>query len=121
MDAVRFIEESKRMCSLHDNCLECCARADDGSCKLHTLYGVSATEKIELIEAWYAAHPRKTRQSVFLDQWPDAMIDETGILAICPAALTKEGRDDKGVCGTYSIETCVCKPCRREFWMQEVG
>lgn len=24
------------------------------------------------------------------------------------------------VSGAYSIETCVCEPCRREFWMQEV-
>lgn len=110
MDAVKFIEERSRMYK---------SGAATPTIGLDDDYNpVSA---VEAVEKWSAAHPRKTRQSVFLEQWPDASIDKTtGVLTICPAALIKECRDDKGVCGPYPIETCVCKPCRRKFWMQEV-
>ena len=111
MDAVKFVEERRRMFDV------------TGENPKYSLFNMStcAEDVVKEVEEWSATHPRKTRQSVFLEQWPDASIDKTtGVLAICPAALTKECRDDKGVCGPYSIETCVCKPCRREFWMQEV-
>lgn len=73
------------------------------------------------VEQWAKEHPAKTRQSEFLEQWPEARIDKTtGVLTICPAELTKECRDDREACGAYSVETCVCEPCRRKFWMQEV-
>lgn len=117
MDAVKFIEESKRMCRSHDGCYECSARADDDSCKLHTLYGVSATEKIELIEAWSAAHPRKTRQSVFLEQWPETVLDAFGVVQLCPMYISATHRDSDGEC--KDLEG-LCIDCRREFWMQEV-
>lgn len=104
MDAVKFIEERNRMCGT-----------------MSEVWGVDAAQIVKSTEEWSAAHPRKTRQSAFLEQWPEARIDKTtGVLTICPAELTKECRDDRGACGAYSIETCVCEPCRREFWMQEV-
>ena len=104
MDAVKFVEERNRMCGT-----------------MSEVWGVDAAKIVKNTEEWSAAHPRKTRQSVFLEQWPEARIDKTtGVLTICPAELTKECRDDRGACGAYSIETCVCEHCRREFWMQEV-
>lgn len=109
MDAVKFIEEHRRMYKVTGKHLPTLAE------------GIPAEDVVKEVEEWSAAHPRKTRQSVFLEQWPEARIDKsTGVLTICPAELTKECRDDRGACGAYSIETCVCEPCRREFWMQEV-
>lgn len=122
MDAVKFIEERNRMCKSFNRCSDGCP-AWDGSCKLETgtYIKCEADKEVKIVEEWSAAHPRKTRQSAFLEQWPEARIDKTtGVLTICPAELTKECRDDRGACGAYSIETCVCEPCRREFWMQEV-
>ena len=121
MDAVKFIEERNRMCNFHYQAGECCeCPAKDFEC--NSLLDMGDDYRIvSVIEEWSAAHPRKTRQSVFLEQWPEARIDKTtGVLTICPAELTKEYRDDRGACGAYSIETCVCEPCRREFWTQEV-
>lgn len=116
MDAIKFLEERARMCG--HGCKNCHVYGDE--CDMYSA-NCDYESLVKAVEAWSAAHPRKTRQSEFLKQWPDASIDKTtGVLDICPAALTKECRDDKGVCGPYSIETCVCKPCRREFWMQEV-
>lgn len=110
MDAVKFIEERDRMYEIAGEAPSLCYRHEK-----------SAEEIVREVEEWSAAHPRKTRQSVFLEQYPEAKIDKaTGVLTICPAELTKECRDDRGACGAYSLETCVCEPCRRNFWMQEV-
>lgn len=67
---------------------------------------------VAMVEEWSAAHPRKTRQSVFLEQYPEAKIVE-GALAICPYNL---GLIDK--CKSEMLRLCF--DCRREFWMQEV-
>lgn len=124
MDAVKFIKERNRMCKVYYDvkrgyCNDCplryveCMNIDNAK--------EDAEQLVKLVEEWSAAHPRKTRQDVFLEQWPEARADETaGVLTICPAELTKECRDDKNACGAYSIEMCVCEHCRREFWSQEV-
>ena len=109
MDAVEFVKAIQR----------------DATGKGRDYYSIrtscNAEKLVSYFEKWAKDHPIKTRQSVFLEQWPEAMIDKTtGVLTICPAELTKECRDDRGACGAYSIEPCVCGPCRHEFWMQEV-
>lgn len=106
MDAVKFLQERNRM-------------YESGA--VTPGYDYDPVIAVKVVEEWSAAHPRKTRQSVFLEQYPEARIDKTtGVLTICPAELTKECMDDRGACGAYSIEPCVCEPCRREFWMREV-
>lgn len=121
MDAVKFIEERNRMCKSYGSCFTCPAHIDYTSCKFGVISGGEAIEQIKLVEKWSAAHPVKTRQSVFLEQYPEANVDKsTGVLIICPAALKKEYRDDRGACNAYSIESGVCNDCRRKFWMQEV-
>lgn len=122
MDAVKFVKEYLRMCTKVDECEDCPVyKTDFCTVPAKERSQESAEEIVELVEEWSAAHTRKTRQSVFLEQYPDARIDKTtGVLTICPAELTKECRDDRGACGAYSIETCVCEPCRRKFWTQEV-
>ena len=110
MDVVKFLQERNRMYE-SGAATPCIGLEDD----------CDPVIAVKVVEEWSASHPRKTRQSVFLEQYPEARIDKTtGVLTICPAELTKECRDDRGACGAYSIETCVCEPCRREFWMQEV-
>ena len=66
------------------------------------------------------AKERKTRQSEFLKQWPDASLDRHGVLTLCPKNL---------YCGFSCIDKDDtenhkrlknCNNCRREFWVQEV-
>lgn len=121
MDAVKFIEERDRMCKSFDNCscgLRICP-AWDGSCKLETgtYLKCEADKVVKIVEEWSAAHPRKTRQSVFLEQWPTAKIDESGCLDICPYLVSAPYRNEYGHCANDGV---VCCDCRREFWMQEV-
>ena len=119
MDALEFLRERERMCDSYKDCDNCPLAGD--KCIIDSVSDEDRKEIVTAIEQWSEERPRKTRQSVFLEQWPEASINKTtGVLTICPAALIKEYRDDKGACGAYSVETCVCEACRREFWMQEV-
>ncbi len=100
MDAVKFIEERNRMCGT-----------------MSEVWGVDAAQIVKNTEEWAAAHPRKTRQSVFLEQYPEARIGDNGVLHVDPCSISASHRNASGSCATMKRE---CKDCRREFWMQEV-
>lgn len=107
MDAVKFIEEHRRMYKVTGKHLPTLAE------------GIPAEDVVKEIEEWSAAHPRKTRQSVFLEQWPNAARDRGGVVNICPKLLdvdiscTDDETERTGLCK-------ACDDCRREFLMQEV-
>ena len=105
MDAVKFVEERRRMYTL--GCIK----------KAINDYNTKAEDVVAEVEAWAAAHPRKTRQSVFLKQWPTAKVDESGCLDVCPYLVSASHRNEDGSC---AIMQRKCFDCRREFWMQEV-
>lgn len=122
MDAVKFIKERNRMCkSFSPDCEGC--RIDEvkpviNECVLWTLD--NPEKAVQIVEEWSAAHPRKTRQDVFLEQWPEAKLDEDGIIVICPAVLSKTYRMYSGEKCPTTITPKICADCRRKFWMQEV-
>lgn len=112
MDAMEFIRERNRMCKHFRGCNQC--PADGMICS--TIWGIHDAEKlVQVVEQWAAEHPRKTRQSVFLEQWPNARRDSGGGVYICPKFLDVDisCTDDETVCKP-------CDDCRREFWTQEV-
>lgn len=121
MDAVKFIEERNRMCkSFGDRCTECPAFnvcEDELRCGVGTQSTLDATAQVAMVEKWSAAHPRKTRQSVFLKQWPDAVLDRSGVMLLCPTNVSTAHRGNNGKCKNPEK---LCTDCRREFWMQEV-
>lgn len=100
MDAVKFIEERNRMCGT-----------------MSEVWGVDAAQIVKNTEEWAAAHPRKTRQSVFLEQYPEAQIAANGVLDVCPAPIFHSHRREDGGCRDLRKK---CIDCLREFWMQEV-
>lgn len=112
MDAVKFIKERDRMCRFYHHagdCYQCPAK----DCECSALEGMVDDDNIvTIVEEWSAAHPLKTRQSVFLEMFPNADVDATGVLFISPCKIDK------------TLHGPLCKPgcdgCRREFWMQEV-
>lgn len=116
MDAVKFIEERNRMCkSFGNRCTGC--PASNGGCAVGQESTLDATDQVAIVEGWSAAHPRKTRQSVFLEQYPDAVLDKFGVMQICPMAISAAHRDSDGECKNPERS---CVDCKREFWMQEV-
>lgn len=104
MDAVKFVEERRRMFAV------------TGEVPKYTLFnkGSSAEDVVKEVEEWSAAHPRKTRQDVFMKQWPNAKVFVDGVLDFCPREL-----DSSYPCQSTDIEM-RCQSCRRKYWMQEV-
>lgn len=100
MDAVKFIEERNRMCGT-----------------MSEVWGVDAVQIVKNTEEWSAAHPRKTRQSVFLKQYPEALVGDDGILHVCPSNISAAYRNSVGGCHNPNNP---CKACYKQFWMQEV-
>lgn len=117
MDAIKFIKEANRMCNSHDFCNGCPAFDSSGPCKiLYSNDNYSAEEKFSIVEEWSKKNSNKTRQSVFLEQYPEAEIDSQGVLSICPAVVY----GDKVCPKNEGDDHILCCDCRREFWMQEV-
>lgn len=105
MDAVKFIEEHRRMYKVTGKHLPTLAE------------GIPAEDVVKEVEEWAAAHPRKTRKSVFLEQYPEALVFDGRTLSACPVLFSFGYRNAYGGCASpYGS----CADCRREFWMQEV-
>ena len=117
MDAAKFIKERDRMCRFYHHagdCYQCPAK----DCECSALEGMVDDDNIvTIVEEWSAAHPRKTRQSVFLEQYPQAKLDGGGCLDVCPYVISDTYRNELGYCARNGVS---CYVCRREFWMQEV-
>ena len=106
------------MCKTYPTCNGCPAKPGSGVCPINCNgRGYTAEQKVATVEQWAQEHPRKTRQSEFLRQWPDAIIGSDGVLSICPAELVQNKRLENGRCRRL-MDDCI--DCRREFWLKEV-
>lgn len=101
MDAVKFIEESRRMYKV------------TGKHAPSLAEWIPAGDVVKKVEEWSAAHPRKTRQSVFLEHYPKSLVDECGVIMICPRNI-----DKTYICNLERPGGCT--ECLHEFWSQEV-
>lgn len=114
MDAVKFIQERKRMCNDRP-CVDCPLFAVHQldsliDCKMWCMDHPEAS--VTVVEKWAEEHPRKTRQSEFLERWPNAKMNtDTGTVDVMPCYLEK---------GMLKVCASNCYDCRREFWLQEV-
>ena len=116
MDALEFLMERKRLCDSYRSCVVCPFGAAE--CVFRDMTSEDDCERIvTAVEQWSKEHPRKTRQSVFLEQYPEADLDGYGVITICPAKLFKAHRSGNRRCNNQGK---LCIDCRREFWMQEV-
>lgn len=70
-------------------------------------------KNIDIVIKWAKDHPVKTRQSEFLKMFPNAVIENDGILHISPCNIDKE---IKCVC----VNEESCSRCRSEYWLTEV-
>lgn len=103
MDAIEFVEQLRRM--------------DKNAFRKYSVFNDSPEDVVAEVEQWSKEHPCKTRQSVFLEQYPEARIGDDGVLQIYPCSISASHRNARGNCITMGRK---CPDCRREFWMQEV-
>lgn len=114
MDAVKFLAERQRMCKASGACAGCAlGNKATGLCPKWCFE--HPEEAVAAVEKWAEEHPRKTRQSEFLKQWPNAQLDDYDSIKICPKLLTGVAPSNNGQgC------VCLCYVCRHNFWSQEV-
>lgn len=110
MDAVKFIEERNRMCNSYEKCSDCSLYLTHCG----GLRDLDVERVVGAVEEWSVAHPRKTRQSVFLEQYPNAKVNDKGTIEIWPCNV------EKNMQNVIYCNSLSCADCRREFWMQEV-
>ena len=108
MDALEFVRERNRMCRSFGDCANC--PADRNTC-CNTFEWQE--ELVTIVEKWSTEHPRKTRQSEFLKQFPCAEC-VNGIVIICPKVA-----DTSFSCPLCVNKAIACPDCRRKFWLQE--
>lgn len=107
-----LFEMYARMCRSYRDCRDGCRMHEEGvllklSCR--TFIEEYPDKAKEIVEKWAEEHPRKTRQAVFLEQHPNAALDENGVLNVCSCDIDKR------------IICCInCKNCRKEYWGEEV-
>ena len=101
MDAVEFVRNYRKM--LKKRGFGLLINSDENT----------PEEIVAETEKWAAAHPVKTRQSVFLEQWPKCPMDDDGVVGTCPRNVEKNYICDLN-------RSAGCPDCRREFWMQEM-
>lgn len=114
MDALEFLRGWKRMCNSYKDC-DGCPLAESNCVINHVTSDEDCERIVATVEQWSAEHPRKTRQSMFLEQCPEAELHIDGVLWICPKRVSVAHRNDNSRCATIT-----CNDCRRKFWMQEV-
>lgn len=105
MDAVKFIEERRRM-----------SKVTRGYSPIMN-ERISPENIVKEVEEWAAAHPRKTLQSVFLEHYPEARLDGSGVLSVCPKDVYGDTVCPKNKWNPYTL----CCDCRRKFWTKVVG
>ena len=108
MDAVEFFKEAKRMCRVI-NCEEC----PFGGEECGFISADNIEEVIKAVEKWAEEHPVKTRQSKFLEMFPDAFIND-GVISILPCTVNRTLKDT--CCKRYK----KCDDCSKNYWLAEV-
>lgn len=111
MDALKYLKTLRRMCN--GECRKCEYEKRSGFDPCTVWQYDHPEEAVAIAEQWAKEHPIKTRQSVFLEQWPNARIKKAdGLPMANPCDL-----DGKlaGKCGRIP-----CPECRKKFWLAEV-
>ena len=113
MDAVEYVKQRERMCGHYVHCGDCPVGDYQGCTSLNEI-----PKMVPIVEKWAKAHPVKTRQDEFFNQWPDAEVGDDGYPSVAPCQLNIE------LLQCDSQEDCenrgVCNKCRRDFWLKEV-
>jgi hypothetical protein len=113
MNALEFLKEERRMCASFDAMCVKCPLGDTGCCVIVGDTDRELESEVAAVEQWSKAHPRRMRQSVLLERWPNCTMGDNGVVGMCPRNV-----DKNYICDPNRF--AGCPNCRREFWMQEV-
>lgn len=89
MDAVKFLNEYNRMCNTYlqtnnsDTCEECPIWINHISCSLYERKCDEVDKIVSVVEQWSKENPVKTYKDDFLEKFPKAHTDASGIPISC--------------------------------------
>lgn len=118
MDAVKYLNDKRRMCAF-ENCLTCpiTVKVTSGKYVSNVVSCASfiasyPEETVAIVEKWAKEHPERTRQSVFLERYPNAPVEADGVLEVHPCEIDK----------TVDYDACQisCAECRKRYWLAPV-
>lgn len=117
MDAVRYLEETRRMCRFfsHVSCIGCPAlinRQNYMFADVIVNYGTKTTDAVKIVEEWSKENPIKTRNSEFLKLYPNADVLDNGVVSLCPILIDGYNPSAGWCCDTD------CYDCKTKYWMQ---
>ena len=105
MDAVEYLKTLQRMCRSNMACNTCTIYSvTERGCGVFSAESEKLLSTITSVENWAKEHPVRTRQGVFLEQYPNSDVH-----AICPQLIIKNYECYGG-----------CQECRKHYWSQEV-
>ena len=112
MDAVKYLKELNRMCAKSNICDDCpIYKATGRNCGMAYSNAEMLAGHMGIVEQWAKEHPVETRQSRFLEEFPNAMRTKEGAIRICPKSV------DTGMkCGDAG-----CEECEQKYWSEEVA
>ncbi len=106
MDAIEFVKQLRRM--------------DKNAYRKYSVFSSSPEDVIAELEEWEKMNPAKTRQSKFLEMFPNASVIPNGTLGICPKALDKDYECFYRHCRNSDVKIIDCIECKNKFWLEEV-
>lgn len=104
MDAVEFLKQYSRMVTF-------------GVQPFKVPSNLPYEEIVSRVEQWAKEHPVKTRQSELLKLFPEAEMIDDSYINICPVRISKEYKNNEGICRMVGIN---CDKCKRDFWLTEI-
>lgn len=104
MDAVEFLKQYSRMVTF-------------GVQPFKVPSNLPYEEIVARVEQWAKEHPVKTRQSELLKLFPEAEMIDDSYINICPVRISKEYKNNEGICRMVGIN---CDKCKRDFWLTEI-
>lgn len=128
MDALTALKERARLtkvdrvtgiCSI--DCVECRLNSNNNGENV----ACSILEKLkpevwcEIVEKWAADNPIETRQTRFLQRYPEAKLDSNSVIAICPRYMGYIPSHCQDDIDHIDFHPRDCKGCRQRYWGEE--
>lgn len=118
MDALKFLQTAKRLCSKSGKCGDCPIR-DFCSNALRRCFNTLFTETIAIVEQYNKDNPAKeTRKDRLLRSLPNSPINANGDPDLCPEDYGEDNYYDNGLypCEIFNSD---CATCKHEYWSEE--
>lgn len=99
MDAIKYFEESDRMCKTYTTCEGCPLEPKDTYDCIK-----DSVKAVAIVEKWAEEHPQKTILSDFLEKFPKA----NGIEVVWNVCVKHLGYESYNNCGMEDEDCAIC-------------